>query len=58
MSYTSSLLEFIHTFSTQSDLAESCAILQLHDRDFQQPIESKNFPPSLYALIICKSIYC
>lgn len=54
MSYTSSLLEFIHTFSTQSDLAESCAILQLHDRDFLQPIESKNFPPSLCALIICK----
>ena len=54
MSYTTPLIEYMHTLSSQSNAKESCAVLPLHDRDFLQPLHTSNFPPSLCGLIICK----
>ena len=54
MSYTTPLIEYMHTLSSQSNTKESCAVLPLHDRDFLQPLHTSNFPPSLCGLIICK----
>lgn len=34
MSYTTPLIEYMHTLSSQSNTKESCAVLPLHDRDF------------------------
>ena len=39
MSYTTPLIEYMHTLSSQSNTKESCAVLPLHDRDFLQPLK-------------------
>lgn len=51
--YTSSVIEYLHSFNSQTDADRQCVLLPLHDRDFLQPLEFRHFPPSLSGIIVC-----
>lgn len=53
MGYNSELIEYIHAAGGRNEVAESCAVFTLHDRDFIAPIQSENLPTSLCGLLLC-----
>lgn len=53
MSYNSELIQYIHAIGCRNEVAESCAVFTLHDRDFMSPIQSGSLPASLCGLLLC-----
>lgn len=53
MGSNSELIEYIHAAGDQNEVAESCAVFTLHDKDFIFPIQSGDLPTSLCGLLLC-----
>lgn len=53
MGYNSELIEYIHAAGDRNEVAESCAVFTLHDRDFIAPIQSGTLRASLCGLLLC-----
>lgn len=53
MGYNSELLEYIDAIGDRNEVAESCAVFTLHDRNFMSPVQTASLPASLCGLLLC-----